>query len=173
MRTLTYTTPTSSEAECPPKDVYTLELTQIGEFVEKPAFKNSPEDPDIINTQSRIEFQIVDYDYDPDEDDKDWNGTRVADFFVFFKTHPDGAVKDTWKHERSNAHKLIVALIGHEPQDGEDVDLEAMVGRRIKATVEPKTSGWPKITNPVKAKQRRNGASASAPTGRNPFDDEE
>lgn len=161
MRSLTYTTPASSEAECPPADIYTLELVEFGEFQERPAFN----DPETTNIQSRVEFKIVDFDYDPDEDDRDWNGAKVADFYVFWKRDANGDEKDTWRSPRSKANELLRALLGHELEDGEDIDLDGMIGRRIKANVEPKESGWPKINKPVKARQRK----GSKPNGASPF----
>lgn len=155
MNTLTFTPVESVDMECPPEDVYVLQLTDIGEFVEKPAYKQSPTEPDIINTQSRWDFVVTDFDYDEDVDDRDWNGVRVSDYFVFYKLYPNGNKTETWKNEKSNAYALISALIGHAPEKGEDIDLESLLGKKIKATVTPKQSGWPKITKPIPFKQRR------------------
>lgn len=145
----------AGEVECPPEDVYMLELVEFGDFHEKTAWKNNPDDPDILNTQSRVTFQIVDWEYDPDVDDRDWNGAQVSDFFVFFKQYPDGNKRDTWRNERSNAFALLSALVGHPLEKGEDINLGELVGRRIKATVVPKQSGWPKITKPLAVKKRK------------------
>lgn len=158
MTTLTYKKIETADVECPPEDVYVLELVEIGDFHDKPAFKANPADPDIINTQSRFDFQIVDFDYDEDEDDRDWNGARVSDYYVFFKQYPDGKKTDTWLNERSNAFAILTALMGHTPEDGEDINLESLIGKRIKATVTPKASGWPKITKPLPFKKRRKKA---------------
>ena len=163
--------PVSSDVDCPPKDIYILELARAGEMHDKAAFKNSPEDPDIINVQSKWDFTIVDFEFDPDVDDKDWNGVTVSDYLVFFKKMPDGAVRETWKDERSNAYKFIMAFLGRKPEDGEEVDPEEFVGKRIKATVEPKASGWPKITGPTyhKVKKRRAAAVTEDDTDENPY----
>lgn len=165
MRSLTYTAPTAAEADCPPEDIYTLELVTFGEFQEKPAFN----DPTTTNIQSRVEFKIVDFDYDPDMDDRDWNGARVADFYVFFRRDAEGNEKETWKSPKSNANKLLMALLGKEPEEGQDIDLPSLAGRRIKANVAPKESGWPKISSPVKTRQKK----AKKASGPNPFDDDE
>lgn len=151
MTTLTFSPVEAAEVTCPPADTYVLRLVDIGPFEDRAAFQ----DPTTTNTQSRITFEIVDYDYDEDEDERDWNGTEVSDFFVFFKTRQNGERKETWKDDRSNAYKLLTALLGHEPEDGEDINLQELIGRRIKATVEPKSSGWPKITKPLPYKRRR------------------
>lgn len=165
MRSLTYTAPQSAEAECPPKDIYTLELVEFGEFQEKSAFN----DPSITNIQSRVAFKIVDFDYDPDMDERDWNGLTVADFYVFWKRDADGRERETWKSDRAKSNELLRALLGRDLEEGEEVDLEGMIGRRIKAQVEPKESGWPKITSHVKARQRK----SAKPAGRNPFDEDD
>lgn len=171
MRSLTFTKVETAEAECPPEDVYTLELVNIGDFEEKPAYKFNPEDPDVINTQSKFTFQIVDFDYDEDMDDRDWNGVQLSDWYVFFKLYQaDNKETETWKNEKSNANKMLKALIGRDLEEGEDVDLPSLVGRRIKATVAPKSSGWPKISNPMKVRQRKTAKKASVP---NPYDDED
>lgn len=153
MSSLTFTHVESASAECPPEDVYVLKLTRIGEFEERGAFQ----DPETINTQARISFEIVEFDYDEDEDERDWNGVEISDFFVFYK-NVKGKTYETWKNDRSNAYKLLTALLGHEPEEGEEIDLQALVGRHIKATIEQKQSGWPKITKPLPYKKRRKKA---------------
>lgn len=146
---------------CPPKETYVLELIAIGEFEDKPAFGSET----MINTQSRFSFQVVEYDYDPDYDEQDWNGVEVRDWYVFFK---HDTVKDktynTWCHEKSKTYPMLTALLGHEPVPGEKLELSDLVGKRVKATVEPKESGYPKISNPIKYRQRRKGAAEASDT---------
>jgi hypothetical protein len=151
---LTFTPQASGDVECPPSDVYVLELVTIGAFHEKPSFEN----PEIIQVQSKWDFKIVDFEYDEDVDDRDWNGVTVSDYLVFFRKHPDGTTKESWKSERSNAYKMITAFLGKPPEDGDDVDLQSFVGKRIKATVAPKASGWPKISGPMAHKSKRRRA---------------
>lgn len=160
MTTLTFTPTASGDVECPPHDTYVLELKTIGEFHDKPSFEN----PEIIQVQSKWTFEVVDFEYDEDVDEKDWNGTQVADYLVFFRKHPDGTTKESWKSDRSNAYKMIGAFLGRPPEDGEDIDLQEFVGKRIKATVAPKASGWPKISAPMphKAKKRRTATAEDA-----------
>ena len=138
--------------ECPPKDSYVLELIEIGEFEEKLAFGSDH----IVNTQTRMSFRVVEFDYDSDYDDTDWNGTEVRDYYVFWKYDKTKDKKfDTWCHEKSKTYPMLTALLGHEPEAGEDIDLSSLLGKRVKATVEPKESGYPKISNPIKYRQRR------------------
>lgn len=142
--------------ECPPKDTYILELIEIGEFEDKPAYGSET----VINTQTRMSFRVVEY--DPYEDEQDWNGTEVRDYYVFWKYDKTKDKKfDTWCHEKSKTYPMLTALLGHEPEAGEDIDLSSLLGKRVKATVEPKESGYPKISNPIKYRQRR-GAKAAA-----------
>ena len=152
-RTLTYNPVESGgDFECPPKDTYVLELKEIGEFEDRLAIGSDT----ITNTQTRLAFTIVEFDYDEEYDDHDWNGTEVRDYYVFRKTDATKQKTfDTWCHEKSKVYPLLTALLGHEPEAGEDIDLHSLVGRRIKATVEPKESGYPKISNPLKYRQRR------------------
>lgn len=149
-----------AEAECPPEDVYTLELKEIGELEEKQSSAFKASDPDNIDTQSRFTFQIVDFDYDPDEDERDWNGLDVFAYPVFYRRpvgQPVEKNKAVFKRERANSYKLLTAL-GFDVDSGEDLELGEGIGRRIKATLQPKTSGWPKIVSPTKARQRRRRA---------------
>lgn len=166
MNTLTFTPTASGDVECPPHDTYILELVKIGEFHDKPSFEN----PEILQVQSKWDFRVVDFEYDEDVDEKDWNGVIVSDYLVFFRKHPDGTTKESWKSDRSNAFKMITAFLGQPPEDGEDIELEEFVGKRIKATVAPKASGWPKISAPMpyKAKKRKTAA-VDAGSDDNPF----
>lgn len=162
-----------SNPECPPEDIYTLELKEIGELEERQSTAFNANDPDDINTQSKFTFQIVDYDFDPDEDDRDWNGFEVFEYPVFYRrkvgqpVEKNGAV---FKSERANAYKLLTAL-GFDIDSGENIDLGAAIGRRIKSTLKPKKSGWPKIESPAKARQRRRKA-APVVEDDGAFDDE-
>lgn len=171
MQSLTFSPVENVEIECPPEDSYVLMLAEVGEFHDKPNFN----DPNVSNTQTRITFEVADFDYDPDEDDRDWNGARVSDFFVFFKTRTtDNTRWETWKNESSNAYALVKALLGHTPEDGEAVDLQSLVGTKIKATVTPKQSGWPKITKPLPYKKRRKKAQPEPdPIEDDTFDEDE
>lgn len=142
----------SGEFECPPKDTYVLELIEIGEFEDRLAFGSET----VTNTQTRMAFKIVDFEYDPDYDEQDWNGTEVRDYYVFWKYDSAKDKKfDTWCHEKSKTYPMLSALLGHDPEPGEDINLSDLIGRRVKATVEPKESGYPKISNPIKYRQKR------------------
>ena len=156
MQSLTYNPVESSgDFTCPPKDQYTIELIEIGAFEQRLAFGSE----NMMNTQSRLTFRIVDFDYDEEIDDTDWNGTQVSDYYVFFKEDQETGKKfETWCHEKSKAYPMLAALLGHDPEQGENIDLHSLLNRRVKATVEPKESGYPKITNPIKIRQKRKRA---------------
>ena len=153
MTTLTFTPVESSgDFTCPPKDTYILELTEIGEFHDKLAFGSE----NVINTQSRLTFTICEYEYDSEYDEQDWNGTQVSDFYVFRKFDQEKQRhSETWCHEKSKVYPMLAALLGHDPEAGENIDLQNLIGKRVKATVEPKESGYPKISNPIKYRARR------------------
>lgn len=150
---LTYTPSESSgDFECPPKDTYTLELVSNATPERKLAFESTT----VYETQIRMGFKIVDFDYDEDEDEKDWNGTEVRDWFTFHKEDTEtGRASDVWKSDRSKAFHMLTALNGEPLSPDETFDLDDFIGRRIKATVEPKKSGYPKITNPMKARKAK------------------
>ena len=65
---------------------------------------------------------------------------------------------------KSKTYPMLTALLRHEPEAGEDIDLSSLLGKRVKATVEPKESGYPKISNPIKispaTRQARRGGGA-------------
>lgn len=169
MSTLTFNPVESSgEFTCPPKDTYILELTEIGEFQDRLAFDSTT----ITNTQSRLAFKIVEYEYDSEFDEQDWNGTEIRDYYVFFKYDSEKDKKfDTWCHEKSKVYPMLTALMGTEPEPGQDIDLHSLIGKRVKATVEPKASGYPKISNPIKYRQRRKREAEDTPAeDANPFE---
>lgn len=153
MTTLTFNPVESSgDFTCPPKDTYILELVEIGQMENRLAFGSET----VTNTQSRFTFSIVEHDYDPDYDEQNWNGTLVSDYYVFFKEDSETKRRsETWCHEKSKAYPMLAALLGKEPEKGDNIDLQALVGKRMKATVEPKESGYPKISNPIKYRPRR------------------
>ncbi len=145
MTSLTYTAVDSS-VECPPTDQYILELKSFTGFSTRPGYRNQQPDDTIQETYSDFYFQIVDYDHDPDEDDRDWNGFEVKPRLVFFREDTKNDKRsETWKDERSNANSILVALLGHKPEEGEPIELEDFVGKRIRATVEPNAKGWPAV----------------------------
>lgn len=166
---LTFSPVEAADVDCPPKDTYVLELKRFGDFEERGAYQ----DPTMVNIQSRITFQIVEFDYDEDLDERDWNGVEVSDFFVFYKQKQgEQNRRETWKDERSNAYKLISALIGHTPEDGEEISLNTLLDKRIKATVEPKASGWPKISEPLPYRKKRRKAAPVPEPEDDTFDDD-
>lgn len=153
MSTLTFT-PQSSE--CPPEDTYILELVTIGEFESRANTFAEGE----VNIQSKWTFRVVDFEYDPDVDEQDWNGTTVSAFLVFYRDKENGSRAESWKSEKSTAFKFLTAFLGHKPEDGEDIDLESFIGKRIKATVAPNEKGYARISAPLAHKSRKKKAAA-------------
>lgn len=173
MVTLTNYVSEQADAECPPEDVYTLELTAIGDLEEKQSAAFNANEPDDINTQSRFTFQIVDFEYDEDVDERDWNGLEVFAYPVFYRRkfgEDADKNKAVFKSERANSYKLLTAL-GFDIDSGENLELNEAIGTRIKATLKPKRSGWPKITDPAKTRQRRKRKAAPVEPEDDTFDD--
>lgn len=173
-----YVAQDTEEAVCPPQDVYTLRLKEVSELEEKTStpyakfLDPNSDEPDDINTQSKFTFEIVDYDYDEDEDERDWNGLEIFDYPVFFRRkvgEPVDENRAVFKSERSAAYKMLTAL-GFDVDGGEDINVAGAVGRRIKATLKPKKSGWPKIDSPSKTRQKK---AKAAPKPAPEEDDEE
>lgn len=152
-------TPTESEGMCPPEDSYTWELVEIGEFEERESNGFTANDPDVINTQSRFKWRMVDFDYDPDQDDQDWNGLEVFTYVTFYRRLVSEANepernKQIFKSPRSVAHQILTAL-GFDVESEESMDLSTKIGTRIKATPIPKANGWPKLEKFSKTRQKR------------------
>ena len=130
---------------CPDPDVYTLELAHVGDVMQVPDFN----DPTIMKDRIRLDFRVVDYNYDPEPDEDgtipvDWNGTAVNDIYSLSL------------HSKSKLYPVLVALRGGEDiEEGDDVELADLIGNKMKATVKPKPSGWPTISEPMAIKRRR------------------
>lgn len=149
----------SAEAECPPEDTYTWELTDIGEFEEKDSRGFRESDPDVINTQSRFVWTLVDFDYDEEQDERDWNGFEARTYVTFYRrlqSEREDPTKNKaiFKSERSVAYQVLTAL-GFDVDSGEDIDLGTAKGTRVKASCAPKESGWPKLEKFSKTRQKR------------------
>lgn len=152
------TTP-ESEGQCPPEDSYTWELIEIGDFEERESNGFTANDPDVINTQSRFVWKMVDYDYDPSEDEQDWNGLEVYTYVTFFRRLASEANqpeknKSIFRSNRSVAYQILTALGFDVEQEG-DMDLSSKKGWLVKATPVPKASGWPKLEKFSKTRQKR------------------
>lgn len=164
MSSLTYTK-VDTDVECPPIDQYVLELKSFTGFATRGGYRNQQPDNSIVETYSDFYFDIVEFEYDDEEDDRDWNGFEVKPRLVFFREDTQsGKTSETWKNEKSNTYPFIVALLGHVPDEGEDIDLEDFVGKRIRATVEPNAKGWPSIKQGSAVPFRQRKKKAVEPT---------
>lgn len=171
-RSLTYQPVEAAEKECPPEDTYNLEIVSVSPWEEKfGVLENGQPDTNIINTQTAITFEIFDFDYDPEVDDKDWNSTKVKEFYVFWRKYVDKDVESAvWRDDRSNSYALISAVIGHTPEPGEEINPFDFPGEKLKATIKEKKSGWPKVVTPMPYKRRR--AKKAAAETENPYDED-
>lgn len=152
-------TSSNEEAQCPTPDTYTWELAEIGEFEERDSDGFTANDPDVINTQSRFTWKLVDFDYDPDQDEEDWNGLEAYTYVSFYRRLQSEREKPEknkaiFKSNRSVAYEILTAL-GFDVEAGDDMDLSSKLGWRVKAYCEPKQSGWPKLSKFSKTRQKR------------------
>lgn len=160
---------TAAEFDCPPQDVYTLELVGHEEQPVKPGYNN---DTNIDEYSVRLFFKIVDHPYDPDEDDTDWNGTEIRQFYTWQRyDKAEQKMYSTYLSEKSKAYAIFSALLGRPVTEDDEIDLEAFEGRRVKATIVENKKGWPDIQSPVKARSpKRRAKPVPAPE---PDDDDE
>lgn len=155
---LTNTAPESA-GMCPPEDSYTWELIDVGDFQERESNGFTANDPDVINTQSRLVWQMVDYDYDPEQDEQDWNGLEVHTYVTFLRRLASEADepeknKSIFRSNRSIAYQILTAL-GFDVENDSEMDLSSKKGWRVKATPTPKANGWPKLEKFSKTRQKR------------------
>lgn len=155
-----------AEDKCPPAGIYTVELTDVGNFEKKPALKFNQNEPDKLNIQSRLTYTFRDYPYDPDVDTQDWDGMTINDFIVFQKEVLNDAgepvkMYDSYLDERSGANKLLKALMGRAPTREDELNLDEFIGTRIDVGIEPKDSGWPKFTSYARKRATRRPVEAA------------
>lgn len=140
-------------AVCPQADVYILELVERGEPELRPKF----DDPDKTVRRIKLTFAIRDYDVpeaDPADVDEagqplepaDWNDVEISDFYTLTLG------------SQSKLLPVVEALAGRKVADDEELDLDGLIGSRMKATVRPKANGYPEIAGPMPARARRGRA---------------
>ncbi len=158
---------------CPPEGMYVLEIIGISDPEQRPGYNEGDTD-----TQSRVSLKIHNYDYDPnDEDDEDWNGQSIDMFAVWARTNDEGKQSAIYKSPRANSGKLIKAamnLTDEELKRMDALDLDTLYGKFIQAPVTEKSSGWPKVGDPV-AYRRKKAAKPpkTAPPTTIPDDDDD
>jgi hypothetical protein len=155
-----------SAAECPPPGMYTFTVVGVTDPEEKPGFNVGD-----IDVQTRVNLRLQGYDYDEDdEDDFDWNGETVTHFVVWYRYV--GGDKDKpraiYKSERSNAGKFLMAIHNISAdalQDMGPVDLDALTGKKVMASLTESARGYPKLSNfaPVRQKAKKVRTEEDAP----------
>jgi len=108
---------TGGDYEMPDEGVYIFELTNAGETRTEPDIFNEGKE----RTTIPLEWTI--------RDDDDFDGTMVRQYYTYKIGNPDYP---------SKLRPFVIAIVGHDIQDGEDVDVYAMVGSRIQATIKHK-----------------------------------
>lgn len=135
-------------------ETYTLRWIDRTEPKEEPKY----EEPDKMQVRFRCEFEIINH--QPEPGDPDLNGQRVADFFTVSL------------HEKANFGQVVRAMLGMAPDakfNDPAFDVDSLCASKnpagnagtFRATIRRKTTGYPKIENPLPVRQRN----AAAGTG--------
>lgn len=153
----------------PPEDVYVWEFSDYEDLGARPAYQDDTK----LSYQILARFQIVNFDYDPDEDEEDWNGYELREYLSYAKANADGSnYKEIWNAPRAKARPFFHALAGREIEDGEPLDLDELIGKRMKASAKMKENGYPTIVGPVALRGGKRKAAKAKPAPE-PDDDEE
>jgi hypothetical protein len=139
---------------------YTLKLLSFGEPIQS-QFKDGP-----VTMRSLIAFEICDE--EEIEGETSANGVRVSDYYTVGYVNEDGTVNYTVGGPRSKFRPLVAALIGHDPQPGENIKFDELVGTKILGVVmmkDPNANGdrWPTLTSPAPIRRRRGQANVQRP----------
>ena len=138
---VTLSTTTGSTAPAP--DQYEIEFVKNSDIRQMPDY----EDPNKMVNKIFLTFRIENFNYDPDVDDQDYNG---HEFDVLYTAS---------LHKRSNLSTVVAALLGvtkDELAAMGDVELDALKGRRVNATLDRTPGGYAKITaaTPIRKKKK-------------------
>jgi hypothetical protein len=153
---------TGGEGKCPPQDTYVLQFKdyttpeQVPEYVPPGQAATGK-----MVTQFRMIFTIVGGPDDLTEEEREeWIGADISTFV--------NIPKDL-NNEKSTLGLILKALKPRTEPFGfnERIPLPEYVGLKMKAFIQPKASGWPKISNFAPA-TRRPSASRPAPVAAAP-----
>jgi hypothetical protein len=144
----------------PTEDTYIWEFVDYEDLGERPAYQDDTK----LSYQILASFRIVNYDYDPDEDEEDWNGYQVREYIAYAKANADGTnYKEIWNAPKAKARPFLHALAGREIQDGEALDLDELLGKRMKGTLKLKDNGYPTIVGAVALRGGKKAKAAPKP----------
>src|SRR5690606_13335117 len=101
----------------------------------------------------------------------------ITSFFTWQRENDKGYKSLTFLNERAKSNALLVAALGELPYAGMTLDLNDLLGKRVKLHIEPKPNGYPnvKMITPLSAADERKiegaapaAAPAAAPEPGNP-----
>lgn len=152
-----------SQGSCPPKGAYIAEITEVPEPQWKPGFENVG-----MELSNQIRFRLLDIEWEH----------PITSFFTWQRENEKGYKSLTFLNERAKSNALLVAALGELPYAGMTLDLNDLLGKRVKLHIEPKPNGYPnvKMITPLSAADERKiegtapapAAPAAAPQPGNP-----
>lgn len=151
-----------SQGSCPPKGAYIAEITDVPEPQWKPGYENVGKE-----LSNQIRFRLLDIEWEH----------PITSFFTWQRENDKGYKSLTFLNERAKSNALLVAALGELPYAGMTLDLNDLLGKRVKLHIEPKPNGYPnvKMITPLSAADERKiegtapaAAPASAPQPGNP-----
>jgi hypothetical protein len=77
-----------------------------------------------------------------------WNFTA----YVEGEATPVSGLSSTSGSSKSKASKWITAILGRQPEVGEKISFDDLVGKKCRVMVEDNSNGWPTITDIKTAK---------------------
>lgn len=151
-----------SQGSCPPKGAYIAEITDVPEPQWKPGYENVG-----MELSNQIRFRLLDIEWEH----------PITSFFTWQRENDKGYKSLTFLNERAKSNALLVAALGELPYAGMTLDLNDLLGKRVKLHIEPKANGYPnvKMITPLSAADERKiegtapaAAPAPAPQPGNP-----
>src|SRR5690606_11453013 len=147
-----------SQGSCPPKGAYIAEITDVPEPQWKPGYENVGKE-----LSNQIRFRLLDIEWEH----------PITSFFTWQRENDKGYKSLTFLNERAKSNALLVAALGELPYAGMTLDLNDLLGKRVKLHIEAKPNGYPnvKMITPLSAADERKiegTAPAAAPEPGNP-----
>lgn len=133
----------------PDAGAYELELVKYSDIVQMASY----DDPAKMVNKIYLTFAVVNFDFDPEYDETDWNG---VEFDVLYTAS---------LHKRANLSPVVAALMNLDSVEDipDDVELEALKGKRITATIGKTPGGYAKLSGAAPARRKKKSRPAAAP----------
>src|SRR5690606_10238265 len=146
------------QGSCPPKGAYIAEITDVPEPQWKPGYENVGKE-----LSNQIRFRLLDIEWEH----------PITSFFTWQRENDKGYKSLTFLNERAKSNALLVAALGELPYAGMTLDLNDLLGKRVKLHIEPRANGYPnvKMITPLSAADERKiegTAPAAAPAAPEP-----